>query len=56
MAYFIDPDRCIECGACMNDCPTDCITAGSPYTIEPSRCIECGACFDICPTDAPNPK
>ncbi len=54
MAYAINKD-CIECGACMNECPTDIIVPGSPYRINPDGCIECSACFDVCPVDAPNP-
>ena len=57
MAYVINKD-CIECGACVNECPTDVIRPGSPYVVIPDGygCIECGACFDICPVDAPNPE
>ena len=25
MAYWIDPDTCIDCGACGPECPTDAI-------------------------------
>jgi ferredoxin len=25
MAYFIDPDACIECGACEPECPENAI-------------------------------
>jgi ferredoxin--NADP+ reductase len=25
MAYFIDPDTCIDCGACEPECPEDAI-------------------------------
>jgi len=25
MAYFIDPDTCIDCGACAPECPSDAI-------------------------------
>jgi NAD-dependent dihydropyrimidine dehydrogenase PreA subunit len=51
--YFIS-DECVECGACMNECPVDAIVEGSPYGIT-DACIDCGACADACPVDAISP-
>ncbi|MDX9863267.1 MAG: 4Fe-4S binding protein [Anaerolineaceae bacterium] len=56
MAYFIDPDECIACGACEPECPTEAITEGDGvYVIDPELCEDCGACADVCPVDAPHP-
>lgn len=52
MAYKISED-CISCGACMDGCPTEAITEGTPYVIDADTCIDCGACADVCPVGAP---
>ena len=52
MAYKISED-CISCGACMDDCPVEAITEGTPYVIDADTCIDCGACADVCPVGAP---
>ena len=52
MAYTINSD-CINCGACVEACPVDCIAPGDEiYVIDPDACIDCGACVDACPVDA----
>ena len=46
-------DDCISCGACVDECPVDCIKEGDPiYIIEKDECIGCEACANICPVDA----
>ena len=53
MAYKIG-DACISCGACADECPDECISAGDDiYVINPDECIECGACNSVCPVEAP---
>ncbi len=53
MAYVIK-DECIACGACIEECPVEAITAGDDqYTIDADKCIDCGACAGACPVDAP---
>ena len=52
MAYKIN-DSCICCGACVSECPVNCIKEDSPiYKIEKDECISCGACAPICPVNA----
>ena len=52
MAYKINED-CINCGACVPECPVDCITEGeSIYVIDPGACVDCGVCVDACPVNA----
>ncbi|TFG60474.1 MAG: 4Fe-4S dicluster domain-containing protein [Spirochaetales bacterium] len=53
MAYTIN-DECIECGACISECPVDAINEGTPYTIDASLCTDCGNCADVCPVDSPH--
>lgn len=54
MAYKIDADTCISCGACAAECPVDAISEGdTAYVIDADACIECGACAGTCPVDAP---
>lgn len=45
---------CVECGACISECPVEAIEEGSPYQIT-DACIDCGACVDICPVQAISP-
>jgi cytochrome c oxidase accessory protein FixG len=44
--YRVGPDEeCIECKACVRDCPMDIDIRTSPYQTE---CIQCGECVDSC--------
>jgi len=55
VAYKIT-DACISCGACVSECPTDCIAEGDPiYVIKEEDCIDCEACVAICPVNACEP-
>ena len=63
MALMINED-CINCGACVPECPNDAITEGeSIYEINPEKCTECVGyydepqCINVCPVDCivPNP-
>ena len=57
MAYFINKEECIGCGACEPECPVNAITAGDDkYVIDAATCIDCGACSSVCPVDAPKPE
>ncbi|MCA9732439.1 MAG: NAD(P)-binding domain-containing protein [Deferribacteres bacterium] len=51
----IDPNRCINAGACVKACPEGDILGvinGKAELLEPTRCIGHGACQAACPVDA----
>ncbi|NCA75908.1 MAG: 4Fe-4S dicluster domain-containing protein [Alphaproteobacteria bacterium] len=51
----VNPDACIQTGACILACPEKDILGirnGKATTINTSRCIGHGACFRACPTQA----
>ncbi|MCX6247256.1 MAG: NAD(P)-binding domain-containing protein [Bacteroidetes bacterium] len=49
----VDPNKCIQTGACIAACPEHDILGivnGKATTINASRCVGHGACFHACPT------
>lgn len=52
--YWIDPEKCLGCGLCAKNCPTDAIeqVQKKVYVINQSMCIKCGACLTVCPDKA----
>ncbi|NGX28980.1 MAG: NADP-reducing hydrogenase subunit HndC [Candidatus Anoxychlamydiales bacterium] len=52
--YEIDPEKCVSCGICAQNCPVSVISgeAGKPYFINQEGCTKCGTCFDVCPYEA----
>ena len=55
MAFIIDKDKCIGCGACVDSCPMGCIKIGDDgkAEIDETICISCGSCRAVCPVEAP---
>ncbi len=52
MAHKIS-DECINCGACVSECPVEAISAGNDqHVIDADACTDCGACVDVCPVEA----
>lgn len=52
MAYTIDREECIGCGACEGVCPVKCISeemGSEKRVIDESKCIDCGSCAGVCP-------
>ncbi len=53
----INQEKCIHCGLCIKDCPTNCIEFNAdkiPQYIDGGEdiCFGCQHCFSICPTGA----
>ena len=48
---FVEKERCVACGACMKECPSEAIRIyrGCYAQIDEERCIGCGKCAGICP-------
>lgn len=57
MAYSIDKEKCVGCGACASNCPATAINqdSDSKYVIG-DACVECGACESTCPVSAISKK
>ncbi len=55
MAHKIS-EGCVSCGQCVEKCPVEAISKGTPYVIDPEKCIDCGACVSACPVEAISPE
>jgi len=56
MAYFIDKEACINCGACDPECPVDAISElDDARFIDADLCTSCGACTEVCPVECISP-
>jgi thioredoxin reductase len=51
---FIDPNKCLGAGGCVNACPEEAIgmIGGKAYLVNPTVCIGHGACAAACPHNA----
>lgn len=50
---WIDKERCIGCGICVDECPADAISIeNGKAIIDMEKCIRCGKCHDACPHNA----
>lgn len=47
----VDPDKCISCGKCENNCRAQCVKSVTRY-IDNSRCVRCFECIAHCPAEA----
>ncbi len=58
MAFKINPNECVGCGACFFACPFDVpklSDTANVFSIDAAKCISCGQCEDICPVMAISP-
>jgi NADH-quinone oxidoreductase subunit F len=51
ITFKIDPDKCMGCGLCKENCPAETIRGEtkSQHVIDPDKCVRCGICYQICP-------
>jgi heterodisulfide reductase subunit A-like polyferredoxin len=51
---YIDKNKCIGCGTCMEKCPIDAIESDENNKAERNAdwCIGCGICAHFCPENA----
>jgi len=51
ISYYIDPQECWACQACLRKCPAEAILGGKNriHVIEQEKCTKCGTCFEVCP-------
>lgn len=53
MPAKVDVEKCIGCGDCVAQCPTEAIKIeDEKAVIDAETCVDCGACVDVCPTEA----
>ena len=57
--YIINPDMCVSCEICKENCPAEAIVlwhdvdrASEYCKIIESKCVQCGTCQDVCPMGA----
>jgi len=51
ITYYIDEEKCPDCGLCVKACPVEAITSmgkKKPVVLDQKKCIKCGACYDVC--------
>jgi formate hydrogenlyase subunit 6/NADH:ubiquinone oxidoreductase subunit I len=49
MAYVINADDCIACGACEHGAIFE---KDGVYVIDAAKCQDCGNCAEVCPNGA----
>ena len=53
MPAKVDVEKCIGCGDCGAQCPTEAIKIeDEKAVIDAETCVDCGACVDVCPTES----
>ena len=48
----INPEKCVECGKCLEACTFGAIEKTEGFTVNPLLCEGCGVCKLVCPADA----
>lgn len=54
---WINKNKCIGCGVCINICPVGAISMkDGKAVINEDKCIKCGKCLNVCPQRAIRPN
>lgn len=54
---WVDKDKCIGCGVCIDSCPENAILINNgKASINQDECTYCGKCFETCPQQAIRPN
>ena len=48
----IDHKKCIQCGACVKECPLEAAKGKVESKKMPADCFSCARCLNVCPVDA----
>ena len=51
MPAIVNKEECVGCGACVEECPVECISLNDVAKVDEDECIECGACVEVCPVE-----
>ena len=49
---IIDEEKCTQCGACINACPSHAAKGTIESKAFPADCFSCARCLNVCPVDA----
>ncbi|MCB2186218.1 MAG: EFR1 family ferrodoxin [Deltaproteobacteria bacterium] len=49
--HYLDKNKCIQCGACVDQCPANAIDL-SDYAVDRQACVLCFGCLNNCPAQA----
>lgn len=51
IAFYVDPEKCKGCGACLRKCPADAISGEKKqvHLIDQEKCTKCRGCVEACP-------
>ena len=53
MAVKIDVEKCVGCGTCVEECPSDALSLEDEIAVvDDDLCVECGLCIEVCPSEA----
>lgn len=53
MPAVVNPDLCVGCETCVDECPAEAIAMEDGIAkVDKKKCTECKTCVDVCPSAA----